>query len=107
MDLYLSEYGHWSLLWSSSYPKVNGMMLVLAALFCAPAGYLGGRIFDLHRSYKLASELNSLLAALGMIALFFAPMPEPPEAEMALNERLESGGETPKKLAGRLGFEPR
>ena len=91
----------------AAFPKVSGMMLVLAALFCSPAGYLGGRIFDLYHSYKLAFELNSLVAALGIIALFFAPMPEPPEAEKAINERLESGGQRAKKLAGRLGFEPR
>ena len=92
-------------LWISS--KVSGMMLVLAALFCAPACYLGGRIFDLYYSYKLAFELNSVVAALGMIALVFAPMQEPPEAEMTVSERLESGAETRERLAGRLGFEPR
>jgi hypothetical protein len=67
------------------------MMLVLAALFCSPAGYLGGRIFDQYHSY----------------ALFFAPMPVPPEAEARVSEGSESLGERTKKLAGRLGFEPR
>jgi MFS family permease len=90
-----------------AFPKLSGMTLVLAALFCSPAGYLGGRIFDLYHSYKLAFELNSFIAAFGIVALLFAPMPEPPEAEMAANERLESGEERAKKLAGRLGFEPR
>jgi hypothetical protein len=56
------------------------MTLVLAALFCAPAGYLGGKLFDLYHSYKLAFELNSAVAAIGVIALFFARMPEPPAA---------------------------
>jgi MFS family permease len=91
----------------AAFPKLSGMMLVLAALFCSPAGYLGGRIFDQYHSYKLAFELNSLLAALGIVALFFAPMPVPPEAEAPVSEGSESGGERTKKLAGRLGFEPR
>jgi MFS family permease len=91
----------------AAYPKLSGMMLVLAALFCSPAGYMGGRIFDLYHSYELAFELNALVAALGIVALFFAPMPEPPEAEVAVSERSESGADKAKKLAGRLGFEPR
>jgi MFS family permease len=91
----------------AAFPKLSGMMLVLAALFCSPAGYLGGRIFDQYHSYKPAFELNSLLAALGIVALFFAPMPEPPEAEALVSEGSESGGERTKNLAGRLGFEPR
>jgi MFS family permease len=70
----------------AAFPKVNGMMLVLAALFCSPAGYLGGRLFDFYHSYKLAFELNSTLAALGIIALFFAKMPEPPEARIMVRE---------------------
>jgi MFS family permease len=69
----------------AAFPKVSGMILVLAALFCCPAGFLGGRIFDLYRSYKLAFELNTAVAALGIIALFFARMPEPPAAETAIN----------------------
>jgi len=71
----------------AAFPKVNGMMLVLAALFCSPAGYLGGKLFDLYHSYKLAFELNSALAAIGIAALFFAQMPEPPEASLAVRKR--------------------
>lgn len=66
----------------TAYPKVSGMTLVLAAIFCSPAGYVGGRLFDLYHSYKLAFELNSALAAMGIVALFFARMSEPPEARI-------------------------
>ena len=66
----------------AAFPKVNGMLLVLAAIFCSPAGYLGGRLFDLYHSYKLAFEVNSALAAMGIVALFFARMPEAPEARI-------------------------
>jgi MFS family permease len=89
-----------------AFPKLSGMILLLAALFCSPAGYLGGRIFDLYHSYKLAFELNSAVAAIGIVALFFARMPDPPEAKFSLSEQ-SKGVETEKKLAGRLGFEPR
>jgi MFS family permease len=71
----------------AAFPKVNGMMLVLAALFCSPAGYLGGRLFDFYHSYKLAFEVNSALAAMGIVALYFAKMPEPPEAGIMVRER--------------------
>jgi len=54
------------------------MLLVIAAIFCSPAGFLGGKVFDTYHSYKLAFELNSLVAAAGIFALFFARMPVPP-----------------------------
>ncbi len=91
----------------AAFPKVNGMMLVLAALFCSPAGYLGGKLFDMYQSYKIAFEINSALAGIGIVALFFARMPEPPETETPVGERVWRGEEGAKKLAGRLGFEPR
>jgi MFS family permease len=78
----------------AAFPKVSGMTLVLAAFFCSPAGFLGGKIFDLYRSYELAFELNSALAALGMIALLFARMPKPPETEMPATQGWKSGEES-------------
>ncbi len=80
-----------------AFPKVSGMMLLLAALFCSPAGYLGGKLFDVFHSYKIAFEINSGLAATGIMALFFAQKPEPPEAEIPCDERVRSGGERAKK----------
>src|ERR1700674_1202773 len=70
----------------AAFPKVSGMMLLLAALFCSPAGYLGGKLFDLYHSYKLAFEVNSAVAAIGIAALFFAQMPEPPETIIPVRE---------------------
>jgi hypothetical protein len=55
------------------------MLLLLGAVFCSPAGFLGGKIFDLYHSYTMAFELNCLVAATGIVALFFARMPVPPE----------------------------
>ncbi len=75
----------------AAFPKVNGMMLVLAAFFCSPAGYLGGKLFDVYQSYKVAFEINSALAGIGIAALFFAQMPEPPETEIPLHEQVSRG----------------
>jgi MFS family permease len=63
----------------AAFPKLNGMQLVLGAIFCSPAGFLGGKIFDAYHSYKLAFELNCVVAAIGIVAVFFARMPAPPE----------------------------
>jgi MFS family permease len=91
----------------AAFPKVNGMTLVLASLFCSPAGYLGGKIFDSRHSYALAFEVNSVLAAMGIVALCFAQMPQPPESEIPVVQQQRNGIDRPEKLAGRLGFEPR
>lgn len=77
----------------AAYPKLSGTLLVLAAIFCCPAGYLGGKIFDLQRSYFLAFEINTMVAAAGIAALFFARMPVPPyeEAPVPLAEAAPAG----------------
>ena len=63
---------------TAAYPKLSGMLLLLAAIVCSPAGYVGGKIFDLYRSYALAFELTGAVAVIGMAALYFARMPVPP-----------------------------
>lgn len=70
----------------AAFPRLNGMMLVLGAVFCSPAGFLGGKIFDTYHSYKLAFELNSLVAAIGIVAVFFASMPAVPEIKRVARE---------------------
>src|SRR6267154_2548872 len=62
----------------AAFPRLSGMLLVIAAVFCSPAGFLGGKVFDTYHSYKLAFELNSLVAAAGIVALFFSRMRGPP-----------------------------
>jgi MFS family permease len=71
----------------AAFPRLSAMLLVIAAVFCCPAGYVGGKLFDLYHSYKLAFEVNSALAALGIVALFFARMPQPPEAQIPIRVR--------------------
>ena len=71
---------------AKAFPKLNGMQLLLGAVFCSPAGFLGGRIFDTHHSYKLAFELNCIVDAIGIVAVFFARMPAPPVAGVLVPE---------------------
>jgi MFS family permease len=61
----------------AAFPKLNGMMLLLTAIFCSPAGLIGGEIFDKFGSYTRAFELNMLLVAIGIVALSFAKPPLP------------------------------
>lgn len=66
-----------------AFPKLNGMAMLLTAVFCSPAGFVGGKLFDVYGSYRSAFQLNMLIAAAGIVALFFATMPVPPESAVA------------------------
>jgi MFS family permease len=70
----------------SAFPKLNGMAMLLTAVVCSPAGFIGGKLFDIYGNYTLAFELNMMIAAGGIGALFFATMPTPPERVATLPE---------------------
>ena len=61
----------------AAFPKLNGVMALLTSAFASPAGYIGGKIFDLYGSYTRAFELNCVMAAIGIVAVTFAVMPHP------------------------------
>ena len=61
----------------AAFPKLYGMMVLLVSSFASPAGYIGGKIFDLYGSYTRAIELNCVMAAIGIVAISFAAMPKP------------------------------
>ncbi len=61
----------------AAFPKLNGMMTLLTSVFASPAGFVGGKIFDLYGSYTRAFELNCVIAAMGIVAVAFAVMPSP------------------------------
>jgi hypothetical protein len=67
----------------SAFPTLNGMALLLTGVVCSPAGYIGGKLFDIRGNYKLAFEINMLVAGGGILALFFETMPLPPDLEGA------------------------
>jgi MFS family permease len=62
----------------AAFPRLNGTMMMLSALACAPAGVIGGKLFDLSGSYTPTFLLNLMLCGAGLIALCFARMPQPP-----------------------------
>lgn len=59
------------------FPRVYGTMMLLISACASPAGYVGGRIFDLYGDYTRAIMLNGALAVTGMAAIVFASMPTP------------------------------
>ena len=69
-----------------AFPKLNGMTMLLTAVSCSWAGGIGGRLFDVYGNYRLAFHINMLLAAAGIVALFFATMPRPPEKALTIEE---------------------
>jgi MFS family permease len=58
-----------------AFPKLAGMMLLLTSGGASPAGFIGGKIFDMTGSYARAFELNILVAAIGIVAMAFATLP--------------------------------
>lgn len=66
-----------------AFPKVNGMVLLISAIACSPAGLVGGKLFDTFKSYTPAFELNVGICVIGIIALIFATMPKPKGAKTA------------------------
>jgi MFS family permease len=68
---------------TAAFPKLNGTMILLTSVLGSPAGYIGGKIFDMYGGYARAFELNALLAAIGIVAMAFAKMPQPRGAMVA------------------------
>jgi MFS family permease len=60
-----------------AYPKLSGMYILLTSGVASPAGYVGGRIFDITGSYVKCFELDAALALIGILAVLFAAMPTP------------------------------
>ncbi len=64
----------------SAVPMLNGVMMLVSAVVCAPAGFGGGGLFDRFGSYVPAFELNLIILFVGIIAVFFAKMPHKQES---------------------------
>lgn len=68
----------------AAYPKLNGVNLLVGGLLSSPAGFVGGKLFDLYQSYALGFEVNMLIVALGIVALAFAKVPQPKNSLVAV-----------------------
>jgi hypothetical protein len=60
-----------------AYPKLSGMYIFLTSGFASPAGFVGGKIFDIYGSYTKSFELDAALATVAILAVIFAAMPKP------------------------------
>jgi len=60
----------------AAFPRLLGMMLLISAVACSPAGYLGGKIFDWHKNYAPAFVSLIVLCVTAIVALSFATMPQ-------------------------------
>lgn len=61
----------------NAFPKLAGTLMLLTSGGASPAGWIGGRIFDVYGSYTRAFELNIVIALIGVVAMAFAVMPRP------------------------------
>ncbi|HUA87778.1 MAG TPA: MFS transporter [Bryobacteraceae bacterium] len=91
----------------AAFPKLNGVMTLVTSVFACPAGFVGGKIFDLYGSYTRAFELNCAVVALGIVAVAFAAMPRPRnEAGAPGIQRLRDPSEsTARGLPARQGIQ--
>ncbi len=59
----------------SAFPKLAGTLLLLTSCGASPAGWVGGKIFDLSGGYARAWQLNILITVIGIVAILFAARP--------------------------------
>ncbi len=58
-----------------AFPKLAGTLLLLTSGGASPAGWVGGKIFDVYGSYTRAWQLNIVITVIGIVAILFATMP--------------------------------
>ncbi len=59
------------------FPKLYGVMMLLISACASPAGYLGGKVFDMYGSYRPAIVANVMLSVIAIVAILFAGIPAP------------------------------
>ncbi|HEY4355232.1 MAG TPA: MFS transporter [Acidobacteriaceae bacterium] len=60
-----------------AFPKLYGTMMLFISAGASPAGYLGGKMFEMSGSYTSAIVLNAALSVVGIAAILFAAVPLP------------------------------
>ena len=61
-----------------AFSKVSGTFITLAAIVSSPIGAIGGILYDKFNNYAVAFEFCIAACIVGIIALMFARMPQPP-----------------------------
>jgi MFS family permease len=69
------------------FPKLYGTMMLLISTCAAPAGYLGGKMFDMFGNYRPAIVFNVVLTVVAIVVILFASEPAAPYAPVS---RLQS-----------------
>jgi hypothetical protein len=59
----------------TAFPKLAGTLLLLTSGGASPAGWVGGKIFDVYGGYARAWQLNIAVTVVGIVAILFAAMP--------------------------------
>ncbi|HXX70717.1 MAG TPA: MFS transporter [Candidatus Acidoferrum sp.] len=59
----------------SAFPKLAGTLLLFTSGGASPAGWVGGKIFDMYGGYARAWQLNIAITVIGIVAILFATMP--------------------------------
>jgi len=59
----------------AAFPKLAATALLLTSGGASPAGWVGGKIFDLYGGYSRAWQLNIVITVIGIVAILFATMP--------------------------------
>jgi len=59
-----------------AYPKLNGMIMLISGVICAPAALIGGKLFEINKNYTASFQLIITIVVMGIIALLFAKMPK-------------------------------
>ncbi len=59
----------------TAFPKLAGTLLLLTSGGASPAGWVGGKIFDVYGSYTHAWQLNIAVTVIGIVAILFAAKP--------------------------------
>jgi MFS family permease len=67
---------------SAAFPKLIGMMFLMSAIACSPAGLVGGKLFDIYQSYTPAFILIIGICVTAIVALAFARIPQAKNAQI-------------------------
>jgi MFS family permease len=60
----------------NAFPKLAGTLLLVTSGGASPAGWVGGKLFDMYGSYERAWQLNIAITVIGILAILFAAMPK-------------------------------
>ena len=73
-----------------AFAKVNGTFITASSVLSSPIGLIGGMLFDMYKSYDVAFWFCIATCIVGIFALQFAKMPQPPVNSLkeSLQEKL-------------------